>query len=49
MWGTVATVGGVPGSLRTYGYVADSFILGAVTYLASQRHNANNGIDLFPA
>ena len=46
VWGTGASVGGVPGYLVAYGYVAGSFIVGAAIYLASRRYNATRGIDL---
>ena len=46
IWGTAASVGGVPGYLVAYGYVLGSFILGAVIYLASKSYNAKKGIDL---
>jgi glutamate:GABA antiporter len=46
IWGTAASVGGVPGYLVAYGYVAGSFILGAVIYLASKSYHAKKGVDL---
>jgi hypothetical protein len=46
VWGTGAIVGGVPGYLVAYAYVAGSFIVGAVLYLASKRYHAMKGIDL---
>jgi amino acid transporter len=46
IWGTAASVGGVPGYLVAYGYVLGSFIIGAVIYLASKSYSAKKGIDL---
>jgi amino acid transporter len=46
VWGTSATVAGIPGTDFAYAYAAGSFIAGAVLYMVSKSYYAKRGIDI---
>lgn len=46
VWGTSATVAGIPGTDFAYAYAAGSFIAGAIIYLVSKSYYAKRGIDI---
>jgi len=46
VWGTSATVAGIPGTDVAYAYAAGSFIAGAIIYLASRSYHKKRGIDI---
>jgi amino acid transporter len=46
VWGTSATIAGIPGTDFAYAYAAGSFVAGAILYLASKSHYAKSGLDI---
>ena len=46
VWGTSATIDGIPGTDFAYAYALGSFIAGAVIYLASRSYHKKRGMDI---
>jgi amino acid transporter len=46
VWGTSATIAGIPGTDFAYAYAFGSFVVGAVLYMASKSYHAIHGIDI---
>jgi amino acid transporter len=46
IWGTAATVDGIPGYYLAYAYVVGSFVAGLLLYYGSKWYNGKRGIDI---
>jgi len=46
IWGTAATVNGIPGYYFAYAYVVASFVAGLVLYFACKSYYGSRGIDV---
>jgi hypothetical protein len=46
VWGTQATINGIPGYYLAYAYVVGSFVAGLLIYAGSKWYNARRGVDI---